>query len=85
MEVPCGLRHTDAVPISYQNCQEIAAIWHDEDATTAFMNDISDLPLGALATAFGLLKMPKMPELKNRKIVGFKADKGADLNSIKYK
>ena len=49
------------------------------------MNDISDLPLGALATAFGLLKMPKMPELKNRKIVGFKADKGADLNSIKYK
>lgn len=44
----------------------------------------SDLPFGALATAFGLLKMPRMPELKNRKIVGFAEDKVA-TNSIKYK
>ena len=35
----------------------------------------------------GLLKMPKMPELKGRKITGFVAPSGTspeDLNSIKY-
>jgi hypothetical protein len=43
----------------------------------------SDLDFGALATSFGLLRLPKMPELKNRKIVGFVADK-SDMNSIPY-
>lgn len=42
------------------------------------------LPMGELATYFGLMRMPKMPELKKIKIVGFKSVK-VDFNSIKYK
>jgi len=34
---------------------------------------------------YGLLKMPRMPELKNRKIKGFKEDKSVNVNDIKYK
>ena len=44
-----------------------------------------DLPFGEIATSMGLLKLPKMPELKNRKITGFCNDKKFDLNEIKYK
>ena len=40
--------------------------------------------MGELATYFGLMRMPKMPELKKIKIVGFKSVK-VDFNSIKYK
>lgn len=43
-----------------------------------------DLPLGGIATYFGLMKLPKMPELKKRKIDGFTPVK-VDFNSIKYK
>jgi len=42
-----------------------------------------DLDFGALATSFGLLRLPKMPELKNRKIIGFISDK-TDMNAISY-
>ena len=45
----------------------------------------SDLPYGNLAMSFGLLKMPKMPELKTWKMDGFTADKNFDFNKIKYK
>lgn len=45
---------------------------------------LKDLPLGHVATYFGLLKLPKMPELKKQKIQGFSALK-MDMNSIKYK
>lgn len=46
--------------------------------------NIKKLNFGLLATGFGLLKMPKMPELKNVKITDFTPEK-MDYNSIKYK
>ena len=46
---------------------------------------IKDLPFGEIATSMGLLKLPKMPELKKVKISGFIADKTVDFNDIKYK
>ena len=48
-------------------------------------NYVTDLPFGEIATSMGLLKLPKMPEIKNRKITGFCNDKKFDLNEIKYK
>lgn len=45
---------------------------------------LKDLPLGEVATSFGLLKLPKMPELKKLKLDGFASQK-LDFNSIKYK
>lgn len=44
---------------------------------------VQDLPLGALATCYGLLKLPKMPELKNRTISDFE-EADIDLNNIPY-
>ena len=43
------------------------------------------MPFGDLATAYGLLVMPRMPELKNRKITGFVVDTKKKANEIKYK
>ena len=54
-----------------------------EKAFKFTLSSFSDLDFGALATNFALLRLPKMPELKNRKIVGFAADK-SDLNEISY-
>ena len=45
----------------------------------------TDLPFGELATAYGLLVMPRMPELKNRTITGFVIDTKKKANEIKYK
>jgi len=45
---------------------------------------LKHLPMGKLATYFGLLRLPKMPELKKIKIEGFQSVK-VDFNSIKYK
>ena len=42
-----------------------------------------DLPFGPIATYFGLLRMPKMPELKKKKVEGFQPLK-MELNDIKY-
>lgn len=44
----------------------------------------ADLDLCKLAYGFGLLKLPKMPELKNKNTSGFIAV-DIDLNTIKYK
>ena len=44
----------------------------------------SDLPFGHIATYFGLIKLPKMPELNKRKVEGFTPLK-MDWNTIKYK
>ena len=46
---------------------------------------IKDLPFGEIATSMGLLKLPKMPELKGIKISGFVSDNSIDFNEIKYK
>jgi len=45
---------------------------------------LKDLPFGHMATYFGLIKLPKMPELKKRKVEGFTELK-MDWNTIKYK
>ena len=46
---------------------------------------IKDLPFGEIANSMGLLKLPKMPELKKVKITGFVSDNSIDFNDIKYK
>ena len=45
---------------------------------------IPDLDFGRLAVGFGLLTMPKMPELRNRK-TDFFQPLNVDLNLIAYK
>lgn len=45
---------------------------------------VPDLDFGRLAVGFGLLTLPKMPELKNRKTDFFKP-LDIDLNTIAYK
>jgi len=45
---------------------------------------LKDLPFGHIATYFGLIKLPKMPELNKRKVEGFTPLK-MDWNTIKYK
>jgi len=42
-----------------------------------------DLNFGRLATGFGLLKLPKMPELKGKNISDFE-ELEIDFNSIPY-
>jgi len=44
---------------------------------------IKDLDLGGLATSYGLLKMPKMPEIKRASIINFEDEK-MDLNEVAY-
>eukprot|EP00092_Neocalanus_flemingeri_P005872 GFUD01006320.1.p1 GENE.GFUD01006320.1~~GFUD01006320.1.p1 ORF type:complete len:593 (-),score=175.05 GFUD01006320.1:58-1836(-) len=44
---------------------------------------IRDLDLGGLATSYGLLKMPKMPEIRRANIINF-TDEKMDLNEIAY-
>lgn len=44
---------------------------------------IKDLDLGGLATSYGLLKMPRMPEIKRSSIINFEEEK-MDLNEVKY-
>lgn len=47
---------------------------------------VKDLDLGRVATSFGLLKLPRMPEMKdefNKSFIG--PDKTVDINSLKYK
>lgn len=45
---------------------------------------VKDLDFGPLATGFGLLKVPKMPELKDKLLTGF-TNYPIDYNDIKYK
>jgi len=45
---------------------------------------VKDLDLGGTASSYGLLKMPKMPELRNITLSNFTAEK-IDFNLIKYK
>ncbi|KAB7501298.1 ATP-dependent RNA helicase DDX55 [Armadillidium nasatum] len=49
-----------------------------------FVINIKKLDLGLLATGFGLLKLPRMPELKNCKDINFTAC-DVDVNDVKYK
>ena len=44
---------------------------------------IKDLDLGGIATSYGLLRMPKMPEVKGAKIRNFVEEK-LDLNDVAY-
>eukprot|EP00117_Sycon_ciliatum_P034193 scpid55876/ scgid26151/ ATP-dependent RNA helicase DDX55; DEAD box protein 55 len=44
---------------------------------------LKDLDIGALATSFGLLRLPRMPELRGKTVTGFvQAD--VDIDSIRY-
>lgn len=45
---------------------------------------LKDLDLGKVAMSFGLLKMPRMPELKGLDLSSFQEEK-IDINGIKYK
>uniref|UniRef100_A0A6P7GBS3 ATP-dependent RNA helicase n=1 Tax=Diabrotica virgifera virgifera TaxID=50390 RepID=A0A6P7GBS3_DIAVI len=46
---------------------------------------VKELPLGAVAATYGLLQLPKMPELKNRDLSDFPQVPGFDINSVPYK
>lgn len=46
---------------------------------------VKELPLGAVASTYGLLQLPKMPELKNRDISDFPEVPNLDINSIPYR
>lgn len=41
--------------------------------------------MGALGATYGLLQLPKMPELKNRDLSDFPEIHSLDLNTIPYK
>lgn len=45
---------------------------------------VKDLDFGGLATGFGLLKIPLMPELKGADVSGFREEEGVDLNRVGY-
>jgi ATP-dependent RNA helicase DDX55/SPB4 len=45
---------------------------------------ISDLDLGLLGMGFGLLKMPKMPEIKGKTLSSFVED-SVEVNGISYR
>ncbi|XP_066153838.1 probable ATP-dependent RNA helicase DDX55 homolog isoform X2 [Euwallacea fornicatus] len=44
-----------------------------------------ELPLGALAASYGLLQLPKMPELKNRDLSDFPIVNNFDTNNVPYR
>ncbi|CAG9861040.1 unnamed protein product [Phyllotreta striolata] len=46
---------------------------------------VKELPLGAVAATYGLLQLPKMPELKNRVTTDFPEIPGFDINTVTYK
>ncbi|VEN55959.1 unnamed protein product [Callosobruchus maculatus] len=46
---------------------------------------VKELPLGAVAATYGLLQLPKMPELKNRDISDFPELPDFDANTVAYK
>lgn len=46
---------------------------------------VKELPLGALAATYGLLQLPKMPELKHRDLSDFPLVEDLDANTIPYK
>ncbi|XP_018565596.1 probable ATP-dependent RNA helicase DDX55 homolog [Anoplophora glabripennis] len=46
---------------------------------------VKELPLGAMGAAYGLLQLPKMPELKNRDLSDFPEVLQLDINTIPYK
>lgn len=46
---------------------------------------VKELPLGAMASTYGLLSLPKMPELKNRDLSDFPQVLDFDFNSVPYK
>merc|ERR1711915_513097 len=45
---------------------------------------IKDLDLGGIASSFGLLKLPKMPEINKSRIENFEEEQ-IDLNSVAYR
>lgn len=45
---------------------------------------VKDLPLGAMASTYGLLQLPKMPEFKNRDTSDFPQLLDFDTNSVPY-
>lgn len=46
---------------------------------------MQELPLGAVAATYGLLQLPKMPELRNRDVSDFPEITDLDLNAISYR
>ena len=57
------------------------------DWSTCFNSSFSlvrDLDLGGAASSYGLLKMPRMPELKGIKIDNF-TEVRMDMNSVAYR
>lgn len=46
---------------------------------------VKDMDLGGVASSYGLLRLPKMPEVKRANVANFVAVKNFDLNSVAYR
>lgn len=46
---------------------------------------VQDLSIGAMAATYGLLQLPKMPELKNKDSSDFPIVENFDFNAVPYK
>lgn len=51
----------------------------------SYLLQVKELPIGAVAATYGLLQLPKMPELKKRILTDFPEIPNFDINSIPYK
>ena len=46
---------------------------------------VKEMDLGGVACSYGLLRLPKMPEVKRANVANFVAEKNFDLNSVAYR
>lgn len=76
--------HVSPVNNFFDLLHEINLIARNLRSTLIKFDRFLDLDFGALATGFGLLKLPKMPELKRFKALSFEPY-DIDLNDVAYK
>ncbi|VDN97979.1 unnamed protein product [Rodentolepis nana] len=81
----CTILSQTRLPTAFQN-QRIRPVLHSLPGVLAscFVYCCVDLDLGALANAYGLLRMPQMPELKDVSTASF-AGCDVDFTKLKYK
>ncbi|KAH0545831.1 probable ATP-dependent RNA helicase DDX55 homolog [Cotesia glomerata] len=79
-----NLQLSDRLLFDKANCAFVSYIQSYSKHECNLILSLKDLDLGLTAMGFGLLRMPRMPELKNRNLSSF-IEVDVDTNSIKYK
>ncbi|CAG5093785.1 Similar to CG9630: Probable ATP-dependent RNA helicase DDX55 homolog (Drosophila melanogaster) [Cotesia congregata] len=79
-----NLQLNDRLLFDKANCAFVSYIQSYSKHECNLILSLKDLDLGLTAMGFGLLRMPRMPELKNRNLSSF-VEVDVDTNSIKYK